>query len=197
MPVAATAAGGSRPGVHQRLGKRMKLAKFKNRKEITRHKSPAQGERKAMRKRVVLSNNNAVRVDNLPRMDETNLASPESAGQVFKIPEVPIDQLRTVEAFKSSQTWRLFHGPHMLVRPETVKVCGQMLAAAKEGTTARTVIAGDRGAGKSMVLLQAMVNAFMNNWVVINIPEGMSYIYPIPTWPPDGIPTNLSSQPKS
>lgn len=153
----------------------MKLAKFKNKKQIVRHKAPLQGERKAMRKRIVLSNNNAIRVDHMPRMDEKNLASSESAGQVFKIPEVPIDQLRKVEAFKSSQTWHLFHGPHMLVRPETVRVCSRMLKAAEEGSTARMVIAGDRGAGKSMVLLQAMVNAFMNNWIVINVPEGMSF----------------------
>lgn len=154
----------------------MKLAKFKNKKQIVQHKAPLQGERKAMRKRIVLSNNNAIRVDHMPRMDETNLASSESAGQIFKIPEVPIDQLRKVEAFKSSQTWHLFHGPHMLVRPETVRVCSRMLKAAEEGSTARMVIAGDRGAGKSMVLLQAMVNAFMNNWIVIHVPEGMFFV---------------------
>lgn len=154
----------------------MKLAKFKTKKQIVRHKAPLQGERKAMRKRVVLSNNNAVRVDHMPRMDENNLASSESAGQVFKIPEVPIDQLRKVEAFKANQTWHLFHGPHTLVRPETVRVCSRMLKAAEEGSTARMVIDGDRGAGKSMLLLHAMANAFMNNWIVINIPEGMSYI---------------------
>lgn len=178
-PVNAVAV--AKPGVHQRLGKRMKLAKFKTKKDITRHKTPAQGERKAMRKRIVLSNNNAIRVENMPRMDENNLASPESAGQVFKIPEDPIDQLRKVGAFKSSQTWGLFHGPHMLVRPETARVCGRMLAAAAEGRTARMVIAGDKVAGKSMVLLQAMVNAFLNNWIVINIPEGMFITTPPPS----------------
>ncbi|CAN8099382.1 unnamed protein product [Discula destructiva] len=158
-------------GVHQRGGKRMSMAKFKKKKDIVRHKSPAVGERRAMRKRIVLSNNNALRVDHLPRMDERNLAARDSVGLVFKLPEDPIDQLRKVEAFKSSQTWNLFHSPHMLVRAETVQVCARMSEAAEQGTTARVVLSGDKAAGKSMLLLQAMTHAFLNNWVVISIPE--------------------------
>lgn len=151
----------------------MQLSKFKKKKDLVRPKTPGPGERKAWRKRIVLSNNNAIAVHGLSRMDGTNLASPESAGKVLKIPEAAIDQLRASEAFKSSQTWGLFHSPHTLVRPETVEVCGRMLEAAAEGKTARLVIAGEKAAGKSMVLLQALVNAFLNNWVVIHIPEGM------------------------
>lgn len=160
-----------KPGVHQRGGKKMNLSGKK--KEIVRTKSPLPGERRAMRKRIVLSNNSAIRVGDLTRMDEANLADAASAGHVFKLPEDPIDQLRWIEAFKSSQTWNLFHSPHMLVRPETVEVCSRMTDAAAGGETARIVVAGEKAAGKSMVLLQAMAHAFMNNWVVINIPEGM------------------------
>lgn len=170
-PRPATKASGAKPGVHRRGGKQMK---FKKQRDIVRHRSPLPGERRAVRKRIVLSNNNAIRIENAPRMDERNLADPASAGLVMKLPELPIDQLRQVEAFKSSQTWGLFHSPHMLVRPETVAVCGRMLEAAEKKETARIVIAGEARAGKSMVLLQAMTNAFLNNWVVINIPEGKS-----------------------
>lgn len=171
---AQAAPGASRPqsGVHQRLGKRMKLAKFKNKKEIVHHKRPLIGERKKWRKRVILTNNNAIPVSGLSVMDEKNLADPESAGSVLKIPGFTVDQLRASEAFKSSQTWGMFHSPHMLVRPETVRVCGHMLEAAAEKRTARLVVSGDKAAGKSMVLIQAMANAFLNNWVVIHIPEG-------------------------
>lgn len=158
--------------MHQRGGKRMKLSKFKRKKDIVRQRRPAIGERRAVRKRIVLSNNNAIRVDGLPRMDARNLALRDSVGRIFKVPEDATDQLRQVEAFKSSQTWNLFHSPHMLIRPETVQVCARMLEAAEEGRTARIVVAGDKAAGKSMVLLQAMTHAFLNNWVVINIPEG-------------------------
>lgn len=159
-------------GQHQRTGKRMKLSKFKKAKEIVRGKAPLPGERKAWRKRIVLSNNNAVAVHGAPRLDPENMASPESAGRVFKIPEDTIDQLRASEAFKSSQTWGLFHSPHVLVRPETVHVCARMKEEAEKGQTLRMVIAGEKAAGKSLLLLQAMSNAFLNGWVVINIPEG-------------------------
>ncbi|ROW11008.1 hypothetical protein VMCG_00893 [Cytospora schulzeri] len=158
-------------GQHQRTGKRMKLSKFKKAKDIVRGKSPLPGERKAWRKRIVLSNNNAVPVHGAPRLDPDNMVSPESAGRVFKLPEDTIDQLRASEAFKSSQTWGLFHSPHVLVRPETVHLCARMREEADKGQTLRMVVAGEKAAGKSMVLLQAMSNAFLNGWVVINIPE--------------------------
>lgn len=158
-------------GQHQRTGKRMKLSKFKKAKDIVRPKAPLPGERKAWRKRIVLSNNNAVPVHGTTRLDADNMAAPESAGRVFKIPESTIDQLRASEAFKSSQTWGLFHSPHVLVRPETVHVCARMREEADKGQTLRMVVAGEKAAGKSLVLLQAMSNAFLNGWVVINIPE--------------------------
>lgn len=180
---ATAASGGARPGVHQRGGKQMQLSKFKKTKDLARGRSPLPGERRATRKRIVLSNNNALRVDGAPRMDGANLADAASGGLVMKVPEGAIDQLRLVEAFKSSQTWGLFHSPHMLVRPETVTVCARMLAAAEAGETARMVVAGEKAAGKSMVLLQAMTNAFLNDWVVINIPEGMLAIYLSPELP--------------
>lgn len=179
-PSHATAAPRPGTGMHQRLGKRMTMTKFKKNRDFGRSRSPQIGERKAWRKRIVLSNNNAIRVDGLKTMDVDNLALPESAGEVFKIPAPTIDQLRSSEAFKSSQTWNLFHSPHALVRPETVAVCGKMLEAADQGKTARMVVAGDRGAGKSMVLVQAMVNAFLHKWVVIHIPEGTFISKPRP-----------------
>lgn len=159
------------PGVHQRLGKRMKLSKFKK-KTIVQHKTPEPGARKKWRKRVVLSNNNAVPVEGLGEMTDKNLGERASSGQVLKIPDFAIDQLRASEAFKSSQTWGLFRSPHTLVRSETVTVCSRMLEAAAEGRTARLVVSGERAAGKSMVLTQAMANAFLNKWVVIHVPEG-------------------------
>lgn len=159
-------------GVGQRTGKRMQLSKFKKPKDIVRGKAPLPGERKAWRKRIVLSNNNAIPVHGSPRLDADNMTAPDSAGKVFRIPEDTLDQLRASEAFKSSQTWGLFHSPHTLVRPETVELCAGMKQKAAKGETHRVVISGDRAAGKSVVLLQAMANAFLNGWVVINIPEG-------------------------
>lgn len=164
--------GGGGGGGGQRTGKRMQLSKFKKPKDIVRGKVPQPGERKAWRKRIVLSNNNAIPVHGSPRLDTENMAASDSAGKVFKIPEQTIDQLRASEAFKSSQTWGLFNSPHTLVRPETVELCAGMKEKAAKGQTHRVVISGERAAGKSVVLLQAMANAFLNEWVVINIPEG-------------------------
>lgn len=149
----------------------MQLSKFKKPKEIVRGKTPQPGERKAWRKRIVLSNNNAIPVHGSPRLDADNMAASDSAGKVFRIPEDTIDQLRASEAFKSSQTWGLFNSPHTLIRPETVQLCAGMKEKAAKGETHRVVISGERAAGKSVVLLQAMANAFLNEWVVINIPE--------------------------
>lgn len=152
----------------------MKLSKFK--KDRVFHRSRvAPGQRKAFRKKITLSNNNAIVVQGLEQMNKTNLSSEESAGKVMKIPGAPLDQLRAVNAFKPTQSWGLFHSPHMLVRPETVHVCKNMLEKAEKGKTARIVVTGDRAAGKSMLVLQAMTNAFLNNWIVINISEGTLY----------------------
>ncbi|KAK2611407.1 hypothetical protein N8I77_004746 [Diaporthe amygdali] len=158
-------------GAGQRAGKRMQLSKFKKPKDIVRGKVPLPGERKAWRKRIVLSNNNAIPVHGSPRLDADNMADSASAGKVFKIPEGTMDQLRASEAFKSSQTWGLFHSPHALVRPEMVEMCASMKEKVAKGETLRMVISGEKAAGKSVLLLQAMANAFLNEWVVINIPE--------------------------
>lgn len=183
-PFSTTARPQAAAGGHQRTGKRMSLSKFKKPKEIVRGKTPLPGERKAWRKRIVLSNNNAVPVHGAPRLDPESMVAPASAGRVFKVPEDTIDQLRASEAFKSSQTWGLFHSPHVLVRPETVNICGRMKEMSSKGETLRMVISGEKAAGKSMVLLQAMANAFLNGWIVINIPEGMisSSLPPIYRW---------------
>lgn len=150
----------------------MRLSKFKKSRVIHHSRVPT-GQRKAWRKKITLSNNNALVVHGLELMDNENLSSSNSIGKVMKLPGNAPDQLRAVEAFKTTQSWGLFHSPHMLVRKETVRLCGTMLKRAAAGETARVVVTGDRAAGKSMLVLQAMINAFLNNWIVINLPEGM------------------------
>lgn len=149
----------------------MKLTKFKKERVINRSRITP-GQRKAFRKKITLSNNNALVVAGLDQMSRKNLVAPESAGQVMKIPSEELDQLRASEAFKPTQSWGLFHSPHMLVRPETISLCSAMLQKAKAGETARMIVTGDRAAGKSMLMIQAMTNAFLNKWLIINIPEG-------------------------
>ncbi|KAI0540004.1 mitochondrial ribosomal death-associated protein 3-domain-containing protein [Xylaria digitata] len=160
--------GGSR---HNRAGKKLILGRKKRTPDKT--KPPLPGERKAFRKRIQLSNDNALEVPGLEVLSAENAVNPDSVGKVFGLPapEV-IDQLRTCEAFKSSQNWNLFRSPHLLVRKETVDLAKQMTDAIEKKETLRLVVTGSRGSGKSILGLQALATGFLNKWVVINIPEG-------------------------
>lgn len=140
--------------------------------QLDKGKSAAPGERKAFRKRIQLSNDNALEVEGLPPMDLAQLADPEAVGRVVSLPPDLIDRLRAIEAFKPTQNWGLFRSPHLLVRRETVDLIRRIQDAVARKETARVVLTGERGSGKSILSLQALSAGFMNNWVVINIPEG-------------------------
>ncbi|KAI5918264.1 mitochondrial ribosomal death-associated protein 3-domain-containing protein [Camillea tinctor] len=171
--LAAAPAKSSETGMsrHIRIGKKLVLGKKK--KPTEKKKSPAAGERKAFRKRITLSNDNAIEVRGLPEFTAERVVDLESAGLVTKIPVELVDQLRACEAFKASQNWKLFRSPHMLIREETVELAKQMTEAVDKKETLRMVITGDRGSGKSILGLQALATGFMNKWIVINIPEGL------------------------
>ncbi|KAI8635473.1 mitochondrial ribosomal death-associated protein 3-domain-containing protein [Xylariaceae sp. FL1651] len=155
---------------HIRAGKRLVLGKKK--RQTDKGKPPLPGERKAFRKRIQLSNDNALEVKGLDQISPTNIVDPESIGKVFGIPGEVIDRLRACEAFKTAQNWGLFRSPHMLVRSETVDLAKQITDAIEKKETLRLVLTGDKGSGKSILGLQALATGFLNQWVVINIPEG-------------------------
>ena len=96
----------------------------------------------------------------------------EMQGKVLGIPGEVVDRLRAVEAFKPAQGWGLYRRPAMLMRSETLEYAKMM--DSMETDSIRRVIVGERGSGKTTMLLQAMTLAFLKGWVVINIPEGMS-----------------------
>ena len=144
----------------------------KKRESVDRSKAPAIGERKALRKRVVLSNTNALEVQGLRDVKAEDLLDEKSRGQVLGIAEEVVDRLRAVEAFKVAQAWRMYRRPAMLVRGETLDYARMMEGLEKEKRTTRRIIVGERSSGKTTMLLQAMTTAFLRNWVVINFPEG-------------------------
>lgn len=156
---------------HVRTGKRLVLGK-KKKTRSDRSKPPGPGERKAFRKRIQLSNDNALKVSGLSELEAQQLVDPTAVGQMASLPTGLVDQLRTIEAFKPTQNWGLFRSPHMLVRKDTVDFLGDMTKRIANKETVRTVIEGERGVGKSMLGLQTMAAGFMNKMVVINIPEG-------------------------
>ncbi|KAI1381975.1 mitochondrial ribosomal protein [Hypoxylon crocopeplum] len=160
---------------HIRVGKMLILGKKK--RQTSKIKPPASGERKAFRKRIQLSNDNALAVPGLSKLTAENIVNPSSVGQVVGLPAPVVDQLRATEAFKPTQTWNLFRSPHTLIRQETVDLARQLTDTINKKETLRMVVTGDRASGKSILGLQALATGFLNEWVVINIPEAQELTY--------------------
>ncbi|KAK4128932.1 mitochondrial ribosomal protein [Parathielavia appendiculata] len=160
-----------KPKNHTRAGKKLKLGKFKKEKVGDRGRPPLPGERKAYRKRITLSNDNAIPVPWLTDLGSADLANPANMARVMALPVELQDQLRASEAFKPTQCWGMFRKPAVLVRKETVDLANRMQNAVDKRQTLRLVVTGDKVTGKSMMVLQAMAHAYLNNWVVIHIPE--------------------------
>ncbi|KAL8917841.1 MAG: hypothetical protein Q9172_005663, partial [Xanthocarpia lactea] len=160
--------------VTPRKGTKALVIKRSKKQAENRGRRPAPGERKAMRKRIVLSNVNALEVPAMKNIDTYNMFDRGGEGQVLGIPGPIVDQLRAVEAFKTTQSWGFFRSPGTLMRKETVDM-GKMISDMSEDETARKtvrrVLVGEKGSGKSIILLQAMTMAFLKGWTVINLPE--------------------------
>lgn len=149
-------------------------------------KRPAQGERKAQRKRIVLSNNNALEVSSLKDLNKANVLSAANEGRVLGLPEPVVDALRHVDAFKTTQGWSFFRRPAVLMRKEAIQLAklfkdAEEAAAGKDNKTIRRILTGQRMSGKSTLLLQGLSMAFLRDWFVISLPEGQ---LPCPPRPP-------------
>ncbi|KAI9655682.1 MAG: 37S ribosomal protein S23 mitochondrial [Alyxoria varia] len=165
--------------------------RLKKKTRVKSTKPPAPGERKAVRKRVVLSNTNAVQVPGLEewpiktaaeaadgqdgadvKVSATSLAP---VGSIVSLPAETVDGLRALESFKPSQGWGFFRTPSCLIRGITEEVLqGMKRSEEKAGdpeSVLRRVIIGARGSGKSVLLLQAQGYALMRGWVVLHVPE--------------------------
>ena len=142
-------------------------------------KRPAIGERKAQRKRVVLSNTNALEVKEIQDLQPDMIVDDRIRGSVVGIPGEIVDRLRAVEAFKPAQGWSLFRRPAMLTRRETIDLGREIESISKGGVndTIRRVYVGERSSGKTVMLLQAMAMAMLKGWVVINIPDGTFILF--------------------
>ncbi|KAK4173647.1 putative mitochondrial SSU ribosomal protein S23 precursor [Triangularia setosa] len=156
-----------------RAGKKMKIKKKGN---LDRGKPPAPGERKAFRKKIVLSNDNALPVPWVTEMVAGSLSDRKQVGTIVSLPPVLQDQLRATEAFQPTQTWGLFRKPSTLIRQESVDLIGKMEKAVENKETARIVLTGEKISGKSTMLLQAQSHAYLNNWIVIHFPDAQELI---------------------
>lgn len=131
-------------------------------------------EWRAARDRIVLSNTNALEVPDLQDFSTENMVDSRLNGQMLGLPVAMLDRLRALDAFQSRQNWHLFRRPATLVRKETTEL-GRLVQklSEKQGETALKVVTGEHWTGKSIYLVQAMTMALLNNWVVMNVPDGM------------------------
>ena len=150
-------------------------------KRRERPKPPAVGERRALLKRIVLSNTNALEIPGMEDLTRENMTDGARVGQVLGLEGNLLDQLREAKVFKPTQNWNMFRRPATLIRKETVAL-GRSIQEVNDGLngkelgalTQQQIIAGERSTGKSLLLLQAMSMAYLNNWIVLNVPEGIS-----------------------
>jgi small subunit ribosomal protein S29 len=150
-----------------------KTLRIKKKAVVKSGKPPMPGERKALRKRVVLSNTNALEVLGMADLTGGMVRDASLVGKVVGLDGKTVDCLRAAEAFKPTQGWGLFRRPGLLVREESIVLADKLIAAEEGKETLKLVIDGERGTGKSLMLLYALATAALRGWVVLNIPEGM------------------------
>ncbi|KAK5943064.1 hypothetical protein PMZ80_004069 [Knufia obscura] len=153
-------------------------------KQKERPRPPPVGQRRSERRRIVLSNTNALQIQGLETLTPENMADAAKVGSVLALDGPVIDQLREAKAFKTTQNWNLFRAPSTLVRMETVEVGADIQdvnesvsdTAGLGASTLRRVVTGEKASGKSIHLLQAMSLAYLNKWVVVNVPDCQEYV---------------------
>lgn len=136
------------------------------------------GERKALRKRIVLSNPNALEIEGMAELSPETMVDSRLRGTVLGLPVPMIDQLRAVQAFKPKQGWSIFRRPGTVLRRDTIEM-GRLFEqisgegdAAQKGKVVKKIVTGMKGSGKTVHLLQAMAMGFLKKWAVVTIPDG-------------------------
>lgn len=114
-------------------------------------------------------------VEGLENLSKDNMLSTEKMGEMLALEGTVIDRLRDVKAFKTTQNWNMFRRPATLMRQESIELGNDFEAIKNEPKTIQRIITGDKKSGKSVHLLQAMSMAFLNDWIVINVPEAQDY----------------------
>jgi len=137
---------------------------------------PTEGERKALRKRVILTNSNALEVHDMQDLSVKNMNDKSMQGQVLGLPTEVVDNMRAVDAFKPTQGWSMFRRPATLITSHTQKLADQLQSIEQEKSTVRQVLTGERGSGKSVLNLQAMAMASLKGWIVVHIPEAQDVV---------------------
>ncbi|KIX97859.1 uncharacterized protein Z520_06637 [Fonsecaea multimorphosa CBS 102226] len=148
-------------------------------KSRERPKLPPVGERRAQRRRIILSNTNALPVSDVETWSKENMVDEKSVGHMMALDGGLLDQLRDSGAFKTTQNWGLFRRPATLIREETLRIAKDMESVKQEGDKKKVVkhlVIGEKASGKSILMLQAMGMAYMDHWIVLNVPEAQDFV---------------------
>ncbi|KAF1914994.1 mitochondrial ribosomal death-associated protein 3-domain-containing protein [Ampelomyces quisqualis] len=160
--------------------KSLNTKKSKAARQADTGKRPAPGERKALRKRIVLSNNNALEVLSLRDLSKDNVLNASNEGSVMGLPGDTVDALRAVDAFKPTQGWGLFRRPAVLMRKEAIQLAKLFRevedSAPGQKKTIRRILSGERMSGKTTLLLQGLAMGHLREWFVINLPDAKDIV---------------------
>ncbi|KAI9747516.1 MAG: 37S ribosomal protein S23 mitochondrial [Lichina confinis] len=162
---------------HQRAGteptKGRKTLRIAKKAPPKTGKAPAPGERRAFRKRIVLTNPNAIEVEGLKGLNNDTTVKESSKGTLLVLPEQAVDQLRELAVFKPTQKWRSFRKPAVLWTEQSLELARQLATVEEQQRPGllRRMLCGEKGVGKSVMLLQAQATALSRGWVVMSIPE--------------------------
>ena len=170
-PAPKTAKGHQRAGTEPTKGRKtLRIAKKAPPKT---GKAPAPGERRAFRKRIVLTNPNAIEVEGLKGLNNDTTVKESSKGTLLVLPEQAVDQLRELAVFKPTQKWRSFRKPAVLWTEQSLELARQLATVEEQQRPGllRRMLCGEKGVGKSVMLLQAQATALSRGWVVMSIPE--------------------------
>ncbi|KAJ5757668.1 uncharacterized protein N7511_006362 [Penicillium nucicola] len=150
----------------------------KKKKVTATARPPAVGERKALRKRIVLSNPNALEIEGMQDLSPETMVDSRLRGSVLGLPASVIDQLRAVQAFKPKQGWSLFRRPGTVLRRDTLEMgrLVEKISAEGKGQVVKKIITGTKGSGKTVHLLQAMTMGFLKDWAVITVPDARELV---------------------
>ncbi|KAF8472788.1 mitochondrial ribosomal death-associated protein 3-domain-containing protein [Kalaharituber pfeilii] len=114
------------------------------RKRVVQTSRPAEhGLRRAQRKNLVLSNNNAINVP-LATFKAQTAVTTHDVGRVFSFEGQMVDTLKTLEGFQRKQGWEFFRTPSTLVREESIEI-GRLIAWVNGEKVPLTPAAGREG----------------------------------------------------
>lgn len=98
------------------------MRRKKKKRPVERARPPPVGERKALKKRIVLSNPNALEVEGMQDLSPETMVDSRLRGSVLGLPVSMIDKLRAVHAFQPKQGWSIFRRPGTVLRRETLEM---------------------------------------------------------------------------